>query len=204
MGGGTRTLTRQRTNGQCIGAANNAQADLQKVETCNEEPCKICRDCVKVCRWGEWEHWESCTKCGGQRKRTRQMHSHDIHNDGRRLQEFPKEQLCQPGASEETGQCPRKCGDAFVCEWSAWHSVGSCSATCGTGTRKKVRTLQPRQLSDGEFASLQNVARLVEVNGMKNSPQTTVFVSFACGVFSFALFAGLWQRCGKAATAYTR
>jgi len=123
------------------------------------------------------------------------MHSHDYRHNERRLEDFPKEQLCEPGASEETGQCPRKCGDAFVCEWSGWESVGSCSATCGTGTQKKVRTLQPRQLSDAEFASLQNVARLIEVNGMKHSPETTVVVSFACGVFSFALFMGIWQRC---------
>ena len=28
------------------------------------------------CHWGHWEHWDSCTKRGGQRKRTRQMHAH--------------------------------------------------------------------------------------------------------------------------------
>jgi hypothetical protein len=218
-GGGTRTLHRT-CNGHCGGI-------LERVEKCNTEECPhtVCKDCIKVCHWGHWEHWDSCTKCGGQRKRTRQMHAHswrfehehaggqDVHHahgdgdgdgDGRRLKEheIPVEQLCQPGASEETSACPRKCGDAFICEWSSWHEVGSCSTSCGTGTQKKVRRLVARKVTDADVQSLQNNA-LVQDIGLKNTPETTVFLSFCCGVISFALFAGIWQRCSKSAV-YTR
>jgi hypothetical protein len=125
---------------------------------------------------------------------------HHKHGDGdgedRRLsdeREIPVEQLCQPGASEETSECPRKCGDAFVCEWSAWHEVGSCSTSCGTGSQKKVRRLVAKKLSNADMLSLQNDALVQEID-FKNTPETTVFLSFCCGVISFALFAGIWQR----------
>merc|ERR1711879_755061 len=101
-GGGTRTLSRHVESGHCTG-------ELEKVEKCNMEACPVCIDCIKVCKWGQWEHWDSCTKCGGQRKRTRQMHSHAVRNhhkdkeeEDRRLEHIPTEILCDPGASEET------------------------------------------------------------------------------------------------------
>jgi len=191
-GDGTRTL-RRTSKGPCEGA-------LEKIVTCELPPCpKKCEDCVKVCRWDEWEHWESCTKCGGQRKRYRQMHTHEVHNhESRRLHEheFPHTVLCDPGDSEETGKCPRKCGDSFVCEWTEWHHVGGCSASCGRGTQKKQRTLYAKRLSDAELRALQSDA-LVQDLGLKTRPETTVFLSFSCGVISFALFLSLWQRCSK-------
>merc|ERR1712066_285057 len=83
-------------SGHCAG-------ELKKVEKCNMEACPVCIDCIKVCKWGQWEHWDSCTKCGGQRKRTRQMHSHEVrhhdHHHDRRLEHIPTEVLCDPGAS---------------------------------------------------------------------------------------------------------
>jgi hypothetical protein len=183
-------MRREVVSGHCSG-------DLERVEKCNEEACPVCVDCIKVCRWGEWEHWESCTKCGGQRKRTRQMHSHEKHwHHHRRLEDFPTEALCDPGASEEVGKCPRKCGDMFVCEWTSWQKVGGCSSSCGAGTQKKVRTLQARKMSDLELAHYQNQA-LVQDIGLTTSPETTVFLSFVCGMFCFALLASIWNRCSK-------
>merc|ERR1711972_989260 len=177
--------TRSVTSGHCAG-------DLEKVEKCNMDACpvKVCIDCIKVCKWGEWEHWDSCTKCGGQRKRTRQMHSHEEQGhhltQDRRLKDIPTEVLCDPGASEETGPCPRKCGDSFVCEWSPWQSQGGCSTTCGPGTQKKVRTLIATK-SDAVLGNFQSEALLQGVGG-KGAPETAVFLSFVCGMFCFALF----------------
>jgi len=53
-----------------------------------------------------------------------------------------------------------------------------------------------RKLSDADVASLQNDA-LVQEMGVKTSPETTVFLSFVCGMFCFALLAGIWHRCTK-------
>jgi hypothetical protein len=84
----------------------------------------------------------------------------------------------------------------FVCEWSAWNKVGGCSATCGTGTRKKVRHLQARKMSEAQLEALQDDALIQEI-GLTTSPETTVFLSFVCGMVCFALLASIWKRCTK-------
>merc|ERR1711865_1172872 len=78
--------------------------------------------------------WGACDKCGGQRKRTRQIFK--MAEDGGNP--------CTPGASEETEKCKRQCHAPVFCAWSAWEEDGGCSVTCGTGTVKRVRYLQAR------------------------------------------------------------
>merc|ERR1711879_272494 len=82
-----RTISREVIHGENCVAEPGV---LERIENCNEEPCPVCRDCIKVCHWGHWEDWSACTKCGGQMKRTRQMHSHSMeHHIGHSAEDHP-------------------------------------------------------------------------------------------------------------------
>merc|ERR1712151_1159732 len=82
---------------------------------------------------GQWGEWGSCDVCGGQRKRFR--HINRMPTDGG--------QPCAYQASEEVGCCPSRCHGAVFCAWGRWDDSEKCSATCGGGTRKRVRYMQP-------------------------------------------------------------
>jgi hypothetical protein len=51
-------------------------------------------------------------------------------------------------------------------------------------------------MTDSELAHYQNEA-LVQDIGLTTSPEITVFLSFVCGMFCFALLASIWKRCTK-------
>jgi len=106
---------------------------LSEVSECNTAACPVAPG-PKPCVWGQWMGWGACDKCGGQRKRTRQI-LHMPEDGGA---------PCPPDASEETEKCKRQCHAPVFCSWSAWEHEGGCSVTCGVGTVKRVRYLQAK------------------------------------------------------------
>lgn len=122
----TRVIATEAQDGglQCSGI-------LGEVHQCGETPCPIPKG-PKPCVWGAWVEWAACDKCGGQRKRNRQIVA------------MPEQggEACAYGASEETTSCKRQCHEPVFCSWGAWQNEGSCSATCGTGVIIRTRALQ--------------------------------------------------------------
>jgi hypothetical protein len=88
-----------------------------------------CNPGTQDCQWGPWSAFSSCS-CDGtmQRSRTiRQMPANGTE--------------CSPGNSVEVSPCQRTCGkQLYYCLWGQWHS-GTCSATCGSSSRKRQRSL---------------------------------------------------------------
>jgi len=119
----TRIVVTQPSNG---GAPCDAK--LEKITPCNEEDCETVT--VKGCEWDQWLSWGACDKCGGQRKRNRQI-KHMPEKGG---------SPCEIGASEEIEKCPRHCHTEYWCEWGEW-SISNCSVACGHGVAKKSRQL---------------------------------------------------------------
>lgn len=112
------------------------QGDLNDIEQCDVAVCPAPAG-PKGCRWGKWMEWGACDKCGGQRKRTRQIH---------RMPELGGTP-CQFSASEETTACKRQCHDPLYCVWTDWEEEGHCSTTCGAGSVKRIRYLQPSKVA---------------------------------------------------------
>jgi len=144
---------------------------LSQIEQCADEICPIPPG-PKPCEWGVWMEWGACDKCGGQRKRNRQ------------IVRMPEEggTPCVAGASEETEECKRECHKQVFCAWNSWEDEGACSTSCGVGTVKRVRYLQ---VSNGEETS--SVIAEAEIHDgidFKTSPDNhlrEVMLSFACG-----------------------
>jgi len=128
-GGGHVQRTRH-IEAEAIGYGKRCRGSLMDHKPCSTEACA---DSMPLCHWGDWSMWGACDKCGGERKRNRQ------------LQQVPTNgQACDPGASEEVERCPRTCDDSaagLLCTWNPWEAWSSCSATCGSGRRQRRRGL---------------------------------------------------------------
>jgi len=84
------------------------------------------------CVWGDWDDWGDCTKCAGQRFRTRNVLTYNK----------PPGKPCLPGAARETRACPvRECHKPIYCTWGDWLEWGPCTGTCGPAHKKRKREL---------------------------------------------------------------
>lgn len=124
----TRTFVVEAQNG-----GKPCSGHVAEIQGCEDMVCpSLDGEGPKSCEWGKWMEWGACDKCGGQRKRTRQI----VHLPD------PQGAPCIPGASEETTDCPRRCHEPIYCVWSNWEEEESCSVTCGIGSIKRVRYLK--------------------------------------------------------------
>lgn len=104
---------------------------LKKRVGCDVVPSRGCTDPEALSDWSGWS--DSCNACGGGHR--------DRH---RRFREAF--QQCEVATERryfdlsETQRCPTVTVGDFLSTWSAW---GSCSVTCGSGHRKRVRTMTP-------------------------------------------------------------
>jgi len=102
---------------------------LAQVQGCGFVDCvqRVCKDC----EWGPWSDWGDCSKCGGQRYRQRAV------------LKMPNEcgKLCDPRVAKEVGKCTSHCEEDGFCSWGSWSSLAACSATCGTATMMRQRSL---------------------------------------------------------------
>jgi len=141
---------------------------LIEIHQCAVDPCPLPPG-PKPCLWGNWMEWGACDKCGGQRKRSRQIVR--MPEDGG----LP----CTPGASEETEKCKRECHKQIFCAWNSWEDEGSCSATCGVGTVKRVRYLQVS--TQAGIVSAAELHKDLDSTTPENHHLREVMLSFACG-----------------------
>jgi len=170
-----RDIEQEAKNGgeQCNG-------NLHRVVPCNEDvPCPT-KAPPKGCVWNSWMQWGACDKCGGQRKRNRQI---------LRMPE-PGGEPCELGASEEIEKCDRHCHDRFFCEWGAWEKEGECSVSCGTGTIKKARYLKPTVIPPTNYSALAQIYSDSEEAAPRDAGRLRdIVVAFTAGSFiSFTLF----------------
>eukprot|EP00929_Paragymnodinium_shiwhaense_P115847 TRINITY_DN8499_c0_g8_i1.p1 TRINITY_DN8499_c0_g8~~TRINITY_DN8499_c0_g8_i1.p1 ORF type:complete len:5046 (+),score=966.34 TRINITY_DN8499_c0_g8_i1:123-15260(+) len=97
------------------------------------------RPCPVDCVLGDWNTWTACNKAcgGGEQTRTKVVLVAPAH--GGSACNSPKDTMtCNPQP------CPEPC------KWGAWQSWGSCSTTCGGGTRFRSKPIAAQPVNGGK------------------------------------------------------
>jgi len=163
--------------------------------------CKDLKECAKApavdCQWDKWSEWSACTKCGGQRKRYRNILKAPAHGG--------KE--CKDTDTSETEGClgkAEKLCEKTYCIWQAWDEWGGCSRKCGTGKKMRRRTLHESAKPAGDDTAakppakhtakgkrLYNTYQELELQ-LKDKSEThwqELFAAFGGGCISFIVLA---------------
>jgi hypothetical protein len=133
---GTGQKSRQRT--VITTPQNNGRAcyALEEVAQCNTEACSDCEV-------GLWSSWADCsTTCGdGVQVRKREI-TRQPSSGGTKCPDIQEPRACH------TVPCNKDC---IVHEWGSWFA---CTATCGTGSKSRYRTVKRPQTGDGAACPL--------------------------------------------------
>jgi len=161
------------------GQGKGCSGALKETTTCDAGPCPEPKGAVD-CVWGDWDKWGACTKCSGQRHRSRHIKQHS-HKGGK---------PCDFGASSETTACDRACHEPYFCEWDTWSKWGDCSQTCGEGVRNRERALtaaKGKPVSDVELLpDLQQRLEAAETHHTQD-----LVLSFAAGCLTLVMIVGV-------------
>lgn len=141
------------------------EAGLSVIEPCRPDSCRESQT-AKPCTWGVWSPWSPCDECGGSRKRFR------------RIEQLPQAggAPCEPKASEEVQRCPGPSTCRFFCAWGEWADMGECSASCGTGTVRRIRHLEAEQavtsgLQDDAISEIAIESGTADLQGRSDSAE---------------------------------
>lgn len=150
-GGGEHMRTRSIAQ-HPLNNGRSCDGAMDEIRECARESCGGPQ--AVDCQFGDWQEWGECTRCSGERKRSRLI-IHYPANGG---------MSCDAFDGEEIGRCPRECHGELFCTWDAWEAWSDCSTTCGTGgKRARRRSLQLSDRSPEELSSLSDVLERYEV-----------------------------------------
>jgi hypothetical protein len=155
------------------------------------EPCKDLDPCPKPkaidCKWATWSDWSACSKCGGQRKRFRDIKAAPQYGG----------QKCVATETSQTEGCLGKeyCTKTF-CVWQSWGDWGACSRKCDTGRRKRRRQLKetseaPADHGDSNAQRLYNTYQELQEQIAEKSQERwqDLALAFSGGCLSFIVLA---------------
>ena len=158
-GGGYRKKTREckeKLNPFYDVYDNPCKSPLEVVEECNKYKCPM---------WSEWGEWTECSATcgGGKRRKFRQCVDHQ-------------------GGLVDSSNCPgeetmsKTCNTQECPKWTDWTKWTECSATCGGGSRSKVRECivsEPTDQRSGEQNTLDNNDSLCEGKSIETEECST-------------------------------
>lgn len=121
---GTANITRSRTHTAAAFGGLECSGPSNELTDCHEIDCPV------DCRWSDWSPWQCATSCApGLQKRNRTIL--EVARDGGAT--------CH-GPDHESSPCSDLPTCPVDCKWTEWEDWSVCSATCGQGARKRVRS----------------------------------------------------------------
>lgn len=173
-GGGEHTRSRSILV-QASGGGQVCNGNLAEMQECGRKRCyePPATDCI----FGDWEDWGACGKCSGEMRRLRNIVQY-ASNGGA---------PCNLTAVEEAKACPRACHAKEYCGWTDWGDWHRCSVSCGTGHRKRARSLELSSdpstvLNDRAQSVVEEYDALVhQTKALEQSHFMELIVSFSAG-----------------------
>mmetsp|Transcript_43604 Transcript_43604/g.100521 ORF Transcript_43604/g.100521 Transcript_43604/m.100521 type:complete len:1740 (-) Transcript_43604:73-5292(-) len=159
---------------------------LTVVRECNAGACVVPKPVD--CRWSDWEDWSACTRCAGQRTRSRTVAQVSVHGG----------KTCEGVAMQDTGVgCERLCGLPLYCGWQDWQEWGACSSHCGPAYRERRRELSmgTRKPPEVQLAE-ENTVLQRKLAGDSAQRRLELVMAFVAGTFTLAI-AGALLRVGS-------
>ncbi|XP_070194155.1 SCO-spondin-like isoform X2 [Littorina saxatilis] len=138
-GGGSQTRIRSCNNPPPAngGATCSPANSNRETQSCAQTTCPIHGN------WGFWGTWSSCSATcgGGSQSRIRFCNNPPPSNGGA---------SCSPSTgNRETLACAQNACAPVNGTWGVWGSWAACSATCGSGTRTRIRLCNSPAPSNG-------------------------------------------------------
>eukprot|EP00929_Paragymnodinium_shiwhaense_P017133 TRINITY_DN1260_c0_g1_i1.p1 TRINITY_DN1260_c0_g1~~TRINITY_DN1260_c0_g1_i1.p1 ORF type:complete len:1536 (+),score=290.62 TRINITY_DN1260_c0_g1_i1:141-4748(+) len=161
-------------------------------------PTRVIRECGRKacegptpinCQLGDWQAWGACSKCGGQKKRFRNIIQYAAHGGT----------PCGTAEIEEVTDCPVTCIDQHFCLWTDWGAWSACSSKCGSGQRSRRRDMKASDSVDKpQLLSIKEMIAKFEVlhgqtEQMAQSRLQDMAVAFFGGGLSLLAGLSVWR-----------
>eukprot|EP00929_Paragymnodinium_shiwhaense_P087745 TRINITY_DN4788_c0_g1_i2.p1 TRINITY_DN4788_c0_g1~~TRINITY_DN4788_c0_g1_i2.p1 ORF type:complete len:1557 (-),score=362.68 TRINITY_DN4788_c0_g1_i2:90-4760(-) len=221
-GGGQRHRSR-KIQGLPSNGGKPCEADLEKVEECNREPCED-PDKIIDCALADWEDWGSCTQVDQSRHVKDREPCLNCHPElkttttdapvvattaiaaemlrSRRIKTYPRNggKQCKEEHLEEVKSCEWKPVQVY-CTWAAWSNWGDCSSKCGAGRRVRKRSIvattkkAPEPLHTDEIMKRFEALQL-HTASLEQGRLPELAMAFAAGMLTLGVAFGAWRAFG--------
>lgn len=184
--GGGQHVREREIDRHPVGRGKTCDDPLSEIRECSPERCSAGPPAID-CQVGDWQDWGACSKCSGERTRSREITTFAA-NGGT---------PCEAFDAGEVGKCPRECGHQAFCIWDSWSNWGACTASCGTGgKRRRSRSLMIAEKNETEELLAVHVTQKYEVlyqrtQDLEASHVQEVALAYVCGCLSLVVVAAV-------------
>jgi len=162
------------------------ESNIEEIKPCAEESCRTAPEASQYsnCRMDQWSDWGECSvPCGsGYVGRSRAI-----------LAPAYGEGLGCTASLSEVKPCPgsKEC-EPTDCKWAEWQEWGTCTLSCGRGTRTRQREVLAYPVAGGDLCDAMNSTLEVEGCNEDACPAACVDAKFA----DWSDWSGCSETCG--------
>eukprot|EP00928_Gymnodinium_smaydae_P010951 TRINITY_DN14117_c0_g5_i1.p1 TRINITY_DN14117_c0_g5~~TRINITY_DN14117_c0_g5_i1.p1 ORF type:complete len:1558 (+),score=314.31 TRINITY_DN14117_c0_g5_i1:79-4752(+) len=131
-------------------SGSESALSLRDTQFCNAQPCG---DGPVDCQLAEWSQWSRCSSSCGQGAISRNRSVARPADEGGKG--------CE-GVMEEINDCEGKECAVVDCRWGEWYDWSACSASCGSGSKRRSRVVMQSPRNGGKLCDPNDKSEVAE------------------------------------------